>query len=155
MKKDFEKEIFVAGLVYDSLVDGDGLRSVVFLSGCTVKCKGCHNKAFWDKKQGKKYIIEELAKEIIENTPQAKVTISGGEALEQKEAVYLLIKKLKEFSKDFDIGLYTSYELEQVDEKILKNLRFIKTGKFEESLKIKNKYFGSSNQKFHYIQDIL
>ncbi len=142
-----EKIIYIAGIVYGSMVDGPGLRTAVFLSGCHVGCKGCHNHAFWKKKNGKKFLIDELIEEIKTNTPQKKITISGGEPLEQYDAVKILIDELA----DFDIGLYTSREINEVDNEILKKLTFIKTGKFELDKSIQGKYYGSSNQKIHFL----
>jgi len=136
-------EIYISGIVYGSMIDGDGLRTTIFLSGCSVGCQGCHNKEFWNVNSGKVFLINKLVSEIKEKTPQKKVTISGGEPMEQKEAVVELIKQLN----GFDIGLYTSYKFEDIDDNIMGNLSFIKTGKFENNKKIYGKYFGSKNQK--------
>lgn len=140
--------IFVAGIVYGSLVDGDGLRTVVFLSGCSVKCEGCHNQQYWKKESGRIYQTAALANEIIKNTPQKKITISGGEPLEQKEELFDLLSRLS----GFDIGLYTSFEIEKIDKKILGKLRFVKTGKYIQELKTEGEYFGSKNQKIIYLE---
>ena len=141
-------EIYISGIIYGSMVDGDGLRTTIFLSGCNVGCQGCHNKKFWNIKSGKIFLINKLVNEIKELTPQKKVTISGGEPMEQKEAVIELIKQLN----NFDIGLYTSYKFEDIDNNILSSLSFIKTGKFENNKKIYGKYFGSENQKIIYLR---
>ncbi|MFA7047615.1 MAG: 4Fe-4S cluster-binding domain-containing protein [Bacteroidales bacterium] len=130
------------------MVDGDGLRTVIFLSGCSVGCKECQNKKHWNIKSGKSFSIDELVKNIKEKTPQKKVTISGGEPLEQKEPLKILMDKLD----GFDIGLYTSYELESIDKEIIDSLSFVKTGKFEHNKKVYGKYFGSSNQKMIYLK---
>ncbi len=142
-------EIYIAGIVYGSMVDGDGLRTSIFFSGCNVGCNGCQNKDFWNMKNGKLFTVKTLIDEIYNKTPQKKVTISGGEPLEQKEALILLINELKK--KDFDIGLYTSYQLEEIDNNIIKNLTFIKTGKFDINKKIYGKFYGSSNQSINFI----
>lgn len=78
--------------------------------------------------------------------PYKRVTISGGEPLLQLKELFELVIKLKK--KNYDIGLYTSYEIEEVPKELLKYLNFIKVGKYIDKLKIENKFYGSSNQKF-------
>lgn len=81
------------------LVDGPGIRTVVFLSGCRLRCKYCHNPEMWVK--GKEnYTPEELARKILRNKPYFKrnsggVTFSGGEPLLQSEFVIEVCKLLK------------------------------------------------------------
>jgi len=141
-------EIYVAGIVYGSMVDGKGLRTTIFLSGCSVGCDECHNKKYWDKKKGKLFTIKELVKAILPKTPQKKVTISGGEPMEQEDALIQLLKELKNYN--FDIGLYTSYDLDDISKEIIQYLNFIKTGKFDKNKKVSGKFFGSSNQRIDY-----
>jgi anaerobic ribonucleoside-triphosphate reductase activating protein len=141
-------KIYIAGIVYGSMLDGLGLRTAIFFSGCTVKCEGCHNKEFWNIAEGKEFFIDDLVNEIKNKTPQKKITITGGEPLEQKEALIKLIDNLD----GFDIGLYTSYSIDSIEESILKKLRFIKTGKFEVSKKINHSFYGSSNQNLYFLK---
>lgn len=81
------------------LVDGPGIRTVVFLSGCKLRCKYCHNPETW--KMGKLNITaEELSKKIIRNKPYFKrnnggVTFSGGEPLLQSDFIIEVSKILK------------------------------------------------------------
>lgn len=81
-------------------VDGPGIRFVVFMQGCTLKCKYCHNRDTWDIHAGKKISIEELVKEILKyksymDNSGGGVTVSGGEPLLQAEFVTELFKALK------------------------------------------------------------
>ena len=90
-------------------VDGPGIRFVIFMQGCTLKCKYCHNRDTWKVNSGKKITIDELVKEIqnyrtyIENSGGA-VTVSGGEPLLQAEFVTELFKNLKE------LGIHTALD---------------------------------------------
>jgi len=82
------------------LVDGPGIRTVVFLSGCKLRCKYCHNPEMW-KKGKENYTPMELAKKILRNKPyfkrnQGGVTFSGGEPLLQSEFVIEVCKILNE-----------------------------------------------------------
>ncbi len=81
------------------LVDGPGIRTVVFLSGCKLRCKYCHNPEMW-KKGVANYTAFDLAKRIIRNKPyfrrnQGGVTFSGGEPLLQSEFLIEVCKILK------------------------------------------------------------
>ena len=81
------------------LVDGPGIRTVVFLSGCKLRCKYCHNPEMW--KMGKEnYTAGALAEKILRNKPyfrrnQGGVTFSGGEPLLQSEFLIEVCKILK------------------------------------------------------------
>ena len=128
-----------------SLCDGPGLRTVIFLQGCNMHCPGCHNKSSWDVAGGVEYCVAELAKILREKCPNKKLTISGGEPLLQSEAVEVLCEELS----DFDLCLYTGHELCDVPQTILSHLRFVKTGSFVESKHSSVLPFvGSSNQRF-------
>lgn len=80
------------------LVDGPGIRTVVFLSGCHLRCKYCHNPEMWDKRKNN-HTSDELVEKIIRNKPYFKdeggVTFSGGEPLLQHEFLLDCCKKLK------------------------------------------------------------
>ena len=80
------------------LVDGPGIRTVIFLNGCKLRCKFCHNPETWLKKENN-YSEEELLKKILRNKPYFKnnggVTFSGGEPLLQYDFLVSICKKLK------------------------------------------------------------
>ncbi len=128
-----------------SLVDGPGVRTVVFFQGCDLHCKGCQNSSSWDISKGTPYEIDELARLLRKKVVNKKITLSGGEPLMQKDAILELVKKLP----DFDIALYTGHELKDVPNDILQNVDYIKVGPFEEELKSSTTpYVGSTNQIF-------
>lgn len=92
------------------LVDGPGIRTVVFLSGCALRCLYCHNPEMW-LKQGPKMTSEELFLKIKRNKPyfkrnQGGVTFSGGEPLLQPEFLIEVMQKLKK--EGIHIALDTS-----------------------------------------------
>ncbi len=81
-------------------VDGPGIRYVVFLQGCPLRCQYCHNRDSWDPKGGTETTVEELVNDIKKYTPfmQASgggVTLSGGEPTLQLSFVTALAKELK------------------------------------------------------------
>lgn len=82
------------------LVDGPGIRTVVFLNGCMLRCKYCHNPEMWSF--GKENMtVEDLVVKLVRNKPyfrrgQGGVTFSGGEPLLQVDFLIAVSKKLKE-----------------------------------------------------------
>ena len=80
------------------LVDGPGIRCVVFLNGCRLRCKYCHNPEMWNMKNNN-YTVDDLVNKLLRYKPYFKdnggVTFSGGEPLLQCEFLIEVIKKLK------------------------------------------------------------
>lgn len=92
------------------LVDGPGIRTVVFLNGCMLRCKYCHNPEMQTKGKDN-YTVEELVKKIVRNKPYFKrnsggVTFSGGEPLLHIDFLIEVCKRLKE--EGIHIALDTS-----------------------------------------------
>ena len=128
-----------------SLCDGIGYRTVLFLQGCDLHCKGCQNPSTWDITKGKIIDVKELSRTLRSRCFNKELTITGGEPLMQKEALLDLLKELK----DFDLCLYTGHELNEVPQAILNYLKYIKVGPFVQKLKTTTKPFvGSKNQEF-------
>ena len=136
----------------NSVVDGPGIRTVLFMQGCDIRCKGCQNQSSWDMKKGKEIEVNDLASELNKKVFNKKITISGGEPLMQKDALIELLIKLKKY--DFDITLYTGHVKEEVPKEIIKKVNYLKTGNFIEKLKTTVKPFvGSTNQIFEEVNN--
>ncbi|SHJ70097.1 pyruvate formate lyase activating enzyme [Anaerobranca californiensis DSM 14826] len=82
------------------LVDGPGIRTVVFLQGCQLRCRYCHNPDTWRLKGGKEMTVDELVKIVkrykIYYKNKGGVTLSGGEPLLQPQFVLEFFKRCKE-----------------------------------------------------------
>jgi len=80
------------------LVDGPGIRTVIFFNGCKLRCKFCHNPETWNLKD-KNYTLEEVYNKVVRNKPyfnnNGGVTYSGGEPLMHTDFLIELSKKLK------------------------------------------------------------
>ena len=81
-------------------VDGPGIRFIIFMQGCSLRCKFCHNRDTWDCKSGKEYSVDKKIEKIIRYknyfiASNGGVTVSGGEPLLQYEFIIELFKKLK------------------------------------------------------------
>ena len=132
-----------------SLVDGPGVRTVVFFQGCDLHCKGCQNPSTWEMKNGTEMTTDELVTILEKEVVNKKVTFSGGEPLMQVDALIDVVKKLK----GFDVAVYTGHEYKDVPQELLDNIKYIKTGSFKEELKSTVKpYVGSTNQEFRRVK---
>ena len=84
-------------------VDGPGIRFVLFLQGCPLKCKYCHNRDTWEVNSGTEYTLSEILKTIMHSktyidASKGGVTVSGGEPLLQVKFVTELFKELKKLN---------------------------------------------------------
>lgn len=83
-------------------VDGPGIRYVIFLSGCPLRCKYCQNRDTWDINSGTETDISELVSTILRYEsyikPNGGVTISGGEPLLQASGLISLFTELKKYN---------------------------------------------------------
>ena len=81
-------------------VDGPGVRFVIFVSGCPMRCQFCHNPDTWNMQAGEKKSADELLKQALRYRAYWKdgggITVSGGEPLMQIDFLLELFKKAKE-----------------------------------------------------------
>ena len=138
-------KVYINSLQFNkSLVDGPGVRTLVFFQGCDIHCPGCQNPSSWDITKGTAYETKKLANLIKEGTFNGKITITGGEPLMQKKALIELLKELK----GLDVIVYTGHRKQEVPLEIWKLTTYVKCGPFIERLKTTIKpYVGSSNQE--------
>ena len=146
----------ISGIERESIVDGPGIRYVVFTQGCPHACPGCHNPQTHSFDGGTDVDIENLFDEIKQNPLLSGVTFSGGEPFCQPGPLYELGKKVKGIGKT--IVAYSGYTIEQLikmaekDPMIMKLLDIcdvLVDGPYIESLRdISLKYRGSSNQRY-------
>jgi anaerobic ribonucleoside-triphosphate reductase activating protein len=135
---------------HGSVCDGPGLRAVLYLQGCARACRGCHNPSTWDKTGGRVLEVRVLAEAIRRVVPTRRLTISGGEPLDQLPGLMDLVGRLR----DFDLAVYTGYELAQVPDELLSLVNWIKVGPFDIALSTTVvPFIGSTNQRFLDAQD--
>lgn len=148
-------DIRIAGIIKESVVDGPGIRFVVFAQGCKHNCKGCHNPNTHDLNAGKIVNTDEIIAEISKDPLLSGVTFSGGEPFLQAAAFSDLAKKVRKLG--LNVITYTGYEIETLMSKmnsknswenLLINTDILVDGKFileEKSLMLK--FRGSKNQR--------
>ncbi len=139
----------------DSIVDGEGIRSVIWFQGCSHNCAGCHNPNTHDFNAGVERSLEDLKNEIRELEFQNGITFSGGDPMQQIEA----LEELARFTHEcgMNVWVYTGYTFEQLLELAQKNDNYMRAlkqidvlvdGKFVMDLKSFDVQFrGSSNQR--------
>lgn len=99
----------------DSILDGDGIRAVIWMQGCLHNCKECHNPETHDLKGGTEFEIEDIKKEIDKLENQDGITLSGGDPLFQLEGSTEIAKYCK--SKKLNVWCYTGFIFEELVKK--------------------------------------
>ena len=140
-------------ITHDDMLNGDGLRVVLWVSGCEHKCYNCHNKITWDINNGlifddnaKEEIFRQLEKDYIKG-----ITFSGGDPLhkQNRTEVFNLVKEIKTKFPKKDIWLYTGYTWEEINDlDIIDYIDVLVDGKYIEELSNPElEWRGSSNQR--------
>ena len=138
-------------------INGEGVCTSLFVSGCTNYCKGCFNKETWDFNYGSEFTEKEMnyiLECIDKNDILRNFSILGGDPLHEKNisTVLDILDKVKTKFPAITTYVWTGYLyedlIEKYDEKIFKNIDVLIDGKFEEGKKdISLKLRGSSNQR--------
>lgn len=142
--------IRIAGLVPESVVDGPGLRMVVFFQGCPHRCPGCHNPETHDIHGGRLISLEEVVHQVSYNPLLQGLTISGGEPFLQPQAVQSLAQQIQQQGKD--VVVYTGYHYERLLHKfgpeIMNSIYLLIDGPYLEGERdLSLAYRGSRNQR--------
>lgn len=140
----------IAGVLPCSLVNGDGIRYVVFVQGCRHRCQGCQNPDTWDFAGGYETPVEAIVEDIRKHRMIDGITLSGGDPFYQQEACIELLKLLP----DMNVWIYTGFEYEEICDSDLASMAdVLVTGKYIEVLRCEGKMYGSSNQEIHRKKD--
>ncbi len=147
-----------APLQCDSVVDGLGVRTVIWTQGCSHNCPFCQNPSTHDFNGGADFEIDDICKElqdIKKNKKQDGITLSGGDPMFQVDSVLEIAKFAKKIG--LNVWCYTGFTYEQVLDlgkknpnylELLKYIDVLVDGRFENDKKDLNLLFrGSSNQR--------
>lgn len=158
-----DKKIRLAAILPESLVNGPGIRRVLFAQGCPHNCKGCFSPHTHSYTDGALIDMDEIIKDIRKNPLLRGVTFSGGDPWEQADKFLYIAKAVKEMG--LNIWCYTGYTFEYILEnqyrrkgwsELLNHIDVLVDGKFEEEkMNPKLKYRGSSNQRIIDIRESL
>lgn len=145
----------IAGVIRQSIVDGPGLRFVVFTQGCPHQCAGCHNPETHSFSGGYDCEVGKILTEIEKNPLLKGVTLSGGEPFCRAEELLPLVRAVRE--KGMDVYCYSGYTFEELLETsksnaaaaaLLAQIDVLIDGPFVlEQRDLELKFRGSSNQR--------
>ena len=143
------------------MLNGDGLRVVLWVSGCNHQCEDCQNPVTWDLAGGLPFDekAEEELFEALKKPYISGITFSGGDPLHQfnRQETFRLMKKVKETMPDKTVWVYTGFlwdDFKDVEE--MKYVDVFVDGRFIKSLKDDNlQWVGSSNQRIIDVQQTL
>ena len=157
--------MYYGNIKYKDIANGTGVRTSLFVSGCTHHCKGCFNPETWDFSYGKPF-TRETEDEIIESLKPAfikGITVLGGEPFEpeNQKALFPFIKRLREELPDKTVWFFSGYTYEhltgksackrcrcEVTDELLELTDVLVDGEFvEEKKNISLRFRGSSNQR--------
>lgn len=153
--KNNEKTVRLSGILYESLVNGPGMRRVFFSQGCRHNCKGCFNTETHDFLGGELFYMDKLIEEVASNPIIKGITFSGGDPFEQGEEFSYMAKAFKKLG--LNIWCYTGYTFEYILDnlkeikgfkELIENIDVLVDGRFEEDKKDSAlKFRGSYNQR--------
>ena len=143
----------LSGIVDESIVDGPGLRYVLFTQGCPHHCKGCHNPQTHSFEGGFLLSAEAALAQMAENPLLSGITLSGGEPFEQAEALCAVAEGARAMGKN--VMTYTGYVFEALlarndpwTDRLLELTDVLVDGPYVEALRDLDLQFrGSSNQR--------
>lgn len=147
----------VLDILFETMMDGPGLRTSIYFAGCKHHCKGCHNPQSWDMNGGYSMPINHILT-LIKEDEFANVTFSGGDPFYQVDAVTELAKRIKA-ETDKTIWCYTGFTIEEIREdpnlnKLLPYIDVLVDGPYVEALRNTDLPFrGSENQRIIHIKN--
>lgn len=152
---DKDKKVRLAAILPESLVNGPGLRRVIFAQGCPHNCEGCFSPHTHSYNEGMLVDMDNIIQEIRKNPMLRGVTFSGGDPWEQADEFAYLAREIKKIG--LNIWCYTGYTFEYILQnqnnrkgwaELLESIDVLVDGKFEASKANSNLRFrGSSNQR--------
>ena len=145
----------IAGIVDDSIVDGDGCRLTVFRQGCARRCPGCQNPETQPMEGGHAIDTAAILQQMAENPILSGVTFSGGEPFLQPAPLASLARAVHQ--RGLDVWSYSGFTLEELAERaekdkatraLLSELDVLVDGPYEEAQRDLTLHFrGSRNQR--------
>lgn len=145
----------------DDMLNGDGLRVVLWVSGCNHHCQNCQNPQTWNRNSGIPFNLDTLFEicDYLDKSYISGITFSGGDPLfpDNREIVWAISAVIKEYYPTKTQWLYTGYKWEEIkDLPIMKCLDVVIDGQYEDDKRdITLKWRGSSNQRVIDVQESL
>jgi anaerobic ribonucleoside-triphosphate reductase activating protein len=142
-------------ITYPDVNNGEGCRVTLFVSGCSHRCKGCHNPETWNFDFGKDFNddVKNRLFDIVSKPYIKGLTLSGGDPLDSYDDVLDLVKEFRNrFGETKDIWVYTGYVIDDLlklnKEEILEYIDVLVDGEYiEEQRDVSLAFRGSKNQR--------
>ena len=137
------------------LLNGDGIRVVLWISGCKLHCPGCHNPQTWAFNSGIRFGEQDKEElfDAIDKSYVKGLTLSGGNPLDSYNELLPLLKEIREKFPDKDIWLYSGYYFDQIEREYSEVLNYIDVivdGPYDENKRdVELHWRGSTNQKVY------
>lgn len=136
------------GKISGTLVNGPGVRDIIWFQGCNLGCLGCFNPESWNSEGGEYHSVGD----VLNFISSSGLTISGGEPFLQAEELYSLVSVL---NLSGGVIVFSGFDIEEIldDESKKKCLPFIDLlvyGRYDRDKKISNGLRGSSNQGYYF-----
>lgn len=149
------ERIRLAGIVRESIVDGPGIRFVIFCQGCPHHCEGCHNETTHDFAGGFDCELSKILEAIDENPLLDGVTFSGGEPVCQPAAFLALARAIQH--RGLNVLMYSGYTYEELQhmskssetlKELLENIDYLIDGRYDHTQRdLTLQFRGSRNQR--------
>jgi len=141
-----------------SRANGPGLRSVIWLQGCSLGCPGCFNPQTHSVRGGEKVLPGQLAQRILSLGLQTEgLTISGGEPFQQPAALSDLLAELRRAS-NLSIVVFSGYEWDELQQfpyssRLLEQIDVLISGRYDASRRLAHSLLGSVNKTIHLLTE--
>lgn len=153
----------ICGYIPESVNEGDGLRAVIFISGCKHRCAGCFSRHTWSFQAGEPFtqkLQQQLIDEMKQNPLLDGITIAGGDPFFSAIEVSSFVQEVRQQLPHFSIWIYSGYTWEELNtssiegvQTLLNQCDILIDGPFVESQRdVSLRYRGSRNQRIIDIQ---
>ena len=136
-----------------SLVNGPGRRAVLWVQGCSLACPGCFNPETHGRRTGQDYTVSQLMSWLVDTAREFQLdglSISGGEPLQQWQAVYGLLQQIKDSLPDLTVLLFTGYTWDEIPVRVETELSrvtdVVLAGRYQAHQRVASGLIGSANK---------
>lgn len=139
-----------------SRANGPGMRSVLWLQGCTLGCPGCFNPLTHSRDGGSLCSTDEILARVLEQRGRIEgITISGGEPLQQAAPLAALLRAVKQAAA-LSVVLFTGFTWTEVNRlpggaEVLANVDVLLAGRYDATKRVASGLLGSSNKSVHFL----
>jgi anaerobic ribonucleoside-triphosphate reductase activating protein len=145
----------IAHLEEYSFIYGPGCRYVIWVQGCSIRCKGCWNTEMWSFETKQEFSVNELINRILKEKEFIEgITILGGEPLDQFDEVDELLKNCNKLG--LSTMLFSGYLMKEIEDRRMTSIYdfcdILITGRYVETKRTLNhQWIGSTNQEIHFL----